>query len=118
MAEGVECIGGQVGRKEDRLGALLAALLVDHLQTHYADIFNNELRWQNRVPFDLGDIVCNGLNRGLPNGTKTPYRCAGLEAVAHALQNEPLVKQYLGIGNTARTIVGERTRKLAAEPFR
>src|SRR5262249_43513363 len=66
LAESIQCIGGQLGQMGDRSGALLAALLLDHLQTHYPDMFNDAGRWQSRVPGQLGSIVCAGLNQAIP----------------------------------------------------
>lgn len=94
MAESVECIGGQIGRKGDLMGALLAALLLDHFQTKYPDSFKDNALWQNRVPGDLGNRVLPALNQELLNNTRN-YRYAGLEEVVQALQKVPLVEKYL-----------------------
>jgi hypothetical protein len=95
LAESVQCIGGQLGQIGDRSGALLAALLLDHLQIHYPDMFHDSVRWQSRIPGQLGHIVCSGLNQVMPTDQTIQYYYQGLEAVEAILANDPLVKRYL-----------------------
>jgi hypothetical protein len=91
-AEAAECVGGQLGQRGDRYGALAAALFVDHLQQTYPDAFQSHIHWNQRLPADLGKIVCEGLNSTL---NAPPYRCAGIDAVAEALRNDSLVSEFL-----------------------
>jgi hypothetical protein len=95
LAEGAECISGQLGRRGDRMGALLGALLLDHLQRNYGGEFEGNPRWQQRVPADLGRIVCGGLNEALVDNQRSTYQYRGLEAVEKMLIEEPLVKRFL-----------------------
>ena len=39
LAEGLECLGGLLGKQGDRAFALEAALLLDRLQTKYPKVF-------------------------------------------------------------------------------
>lgn len=95
-AEGAECVGGQLGRRGDRRAALFAALFVDHLQRSYPDSFAEHGRWGHRLPGDLGQIVRDGLNQGLDDGTDARYSYAGIDAVTEAVCSNGLVKQFLG----------------------
>jgi hypothetical protein len=92
-AESAECIGGQIGRKGDRMGALLATLLIDHLQSKYPDVFEKEVRWRTGIPGDLQTIVLRGLYEKLP-GSSSLYD--GLKTVMSELRAVPIVKQFLG----------------------
>ena len=89
-AEGTECVGGQLGRRGDRKGALLAALFVDHLQKMYPQAFAGHDRWRHPLPGDLGRIVCQGLNR-----SGSSYRYKGLDAVSAALLRQPRVSSFI-----------------------
>jgi len=100
LAEGLECIGGQLGRRGDRRAALLAALLLDHIQKEQPSHFEGEPRWQHRVPGELGEIVCGGLNALLPS--PVPYRYAGIDVVMKALVGDPLVGRFLMAGEGAQ----------------
>jgi hypothetical protein len=95
LAESVQCIGGQLGQIGDRSGTLLAALLLDHLQIHYPDMFHDSVRWQSRMPGQLGHIVCSSLNQVMPTDQTIQYYYQGLEAIEAILANDPLVKRYL-----------------------
>lgn len=97
LAECAECLGGQLGSDPERRGtskdlraALRAALLVDHLQTTYGDVFAGDPRWNHRIPADLGRIVCEGLNKLLRTDQSPPYRYHGLEAVENSLETTTL----------------------------
>lgn len=94
-AEGAECIGGQLGRSGDLQAALYAALFVDHLQRTHPDAFAGVLRWRHRLPGDIGQIVCGGLNRALSDAADPPYMYRGIEAVTTSLASDPLVARYL-----------------------
>ncbi len=95
LAEGAECIGGQLGRQGDLSGALRAALLVDHLQRNYGAVFTKLPRWADRLPADLGSIVCRGLNEALADQQDTQYLYRGLEEVQKALEDNPIVRRFL-----------------------
>jgi hypothetical protein len=92
LAEGIECIGGQLGFRGDRLIALEAALLLDRLQRTHPEAFENDLRFPHRVPGMLGTIVNHGLNRAL---NSTGYLYAGLEAAEKVLAEDPIIQKYL-----------------------
>jgi hypothetical protein len=93
LAEGVECIGGQLGLRGDRMAALFAALLLDHIQKAYSSLFEGEPRWRHRVPGVLGNIVCRGLNECMLS--PAPYLYTGIDAVMETLAGEPLVDRFL-----------------------
>jgi hypothetical protein len=94
-AEGAECIGGQFGRREDRLAALFAALFVNHLQQTYPDVFRGKLRWNDRLPADLGQVVCTGLNSALGCHKSAFYRYEGIETVAKMIRRNRVVATFL-----------------------
>jgi hypothetical protein len=89
-AEGTECVGGQLGRRGDHTAALLAALFVDHLQRTYPQAFADHVRWRDRLPADLGRIVCRGLNE-----SRARYLYEGLDAVSSALLHQPRVSNFI-----------------------
>jgi hypothetical protein len=91
LAEAVECIGGQLGIRWDYAFALKAALLLDHIQTEYKDVFAGNHFWHHRVPGWLGDVVNDRLNRALG---EAGYYYAGLDAVEKTLASDPLVQKY------------------------
>jgi hypothetical protein len=95
VAEGAECIGGQLGRRGDRAAALFAALFVDHFRQTYPDVFQDKLRWQTRLPNDLGHIVCEGLNNVLEQRKPNRYFYEGIETVQAALRNDKNVAAFL-----------------------
>ncbi len=94
-AEGTECVGGQLGRKGDRTAAILAALFVDHLQRTYPQAFADHPRWRDRLPADLGRIVCQGLNAVGAAKSRTRYLYEGLDAVSSALLRQPRVAGFI-----------------------
>lgn len=95
-AEAVECIGGQLGRRGDRAGALWAALVVDHLQKSYPNAFTDQVRWQDGLPADLGQIVYGGLNKVLMSEDQVPSnRYRSFEAVQKAIMENPLFARYV-----------------------
>lgn len=91
LAEAVECIGGQLGNSGDYAFALKAALLLDHIQTKYEDVFAGNNFWSVRVPGWLGIVVNDRLNRALG---EAGYHYAGLDAVEETLASDTLVKKY------------------------
>ncbi|PZR86010.1 MAG: hypothetical protein DLM68_10285 [Hyphomicrobiales bacterium] len=91
LAEAVECIGGQLGNSGDYAFALKAALLLDHIQTEYKDVFADNNFWRDRVPGWLGIVVNDRLNRALGDAG---YLYAGLDAVEETLATDPLVQKY------------------------
>ena len=94
-AECAECIGGQLGRRGDRAGALFAALFVDHLQRTYPKAFAGQLRWRDRLPADLGRIVCQGLNSTWParSGQSSYYQ--GFDAVLATVMRNKRVAEFI-----------------------
>src|SRR6185369_14358583 len=95
LAQVAECIGGQMARSGDHAGALRAALLVDHLQVTYDEVFKDRMGWHVRVPGMLGSIVRDGLNKAF-RSTRRPYAYQGLDAVQKTLDNADIVKQFYG----------------------
>lgn len=108
-AESTECIGGQLGRRGDRKGALMAALFVDHLQRTYPQAFAGHARWRTRLPADLGGVVCDGLSAAFTSNSQPRYRCEGLDAVTSALIRQPRVAAFLA-SRPAVAPVGRRRR--------
>jgi hypothetical protein len=98
LAEGAECIGGQLDRLGDRAGALRAALLVRHLQMRYDKAFANLPRWSgSSMPGDLGTKVVQRLNSIAEQmGPGPTYYYRGIDEVGKALEDIPLVKQFVG----------------------
>ncbi len=92
LAEQVECIGGQLGRRGERLVALEAALLLDQLQRSHAEAFENDIRFRHRLPGLLGMIVNNGINEALGSPS---HLYAGVEAAERVLTNDPVIQKYL-----------------------
>jgi hypothetical protein len=99
LAESVECIGGQLGRRGDRRGALLAALLADHVQKRHAHLFVDAQRHVGRLTGELAMIVADGLNRVLDRSVA--YRYEGFDQVTKALDADPLVNGFLNEGQPA-----------------
>ena len=93
LAEGLECIGGQLGQRGDRKAALLSALLLDHLQKQNGPVFEGQPRWRHRVPGQLGSFVCSGLNECRPSPAS--YRYGGIDAVMGAFLEIPPVDCFL-----------------------
>lgn len=108
-AESTECIGGQLGRRGDHVAAVMAALFVDHLQKAYPEAFAGQPRWRERLPADLGRIVCNGLNATGSSNSQPQYRYEGIDAVSSALVREPRVAAFVA-AQTAAAPVGCRKR--------
>lgn len=95
MAEGLECIGGQLFEQGDRQAALWAALLVDHLLRHYKTAFADVPRLKNsRVPGWLGVRVTRALNTAI-NANPPRYTYQGLDALIESLQEADPLKTYL-----------------------
>ena len=111
-AECAECIGGQLGRRGDRAGALFAALFVDHLQRSYPKAFADQPRWRDRLPADLGRIVCQGLNSTLPARSGQSYLYQGLDAVLATVMRNRRVAQY--IGSATQPVVAPNGRRGSA----
>ena len=88
-AEAAECIGGQLARNGDRETALHAALFVNRVQQAYPYVFKGHVRWRQRLPADLGRLVCSKLNR------PSEARYEGIDDVADALRRHPRVARFL-----------------------
>jgi hypothetical protein len=97
LAESLNCLGDQFFLQGDRFGALLAALLNDHLQRSRPEAFGTDLIWRNRVPGFLGVHVCTGLNALIPSEERAAnqYMYQGLELAQQALASSPRVEQFL-----------------------
>jgi hypothetical protein len=91
LPEALECIGGQVGKSKNYAFALKAALLLDHMQKEYSDVFAGENFWRSRAPGQLGEVVNGRLNGALE---KASYLYAGLDAVEDAFSRNPLVQKF------------------------
>ena len=115
-AEGTECIGGQLGRRGDRTAALLAALFVDHLKRTYPQAFADHLRWQDRLPADLGRIVCHGLNAGGATKSRARYRYEGLDAVSSALLRQRRVANFIDPAAQPAVTPAESSLAAVSEP--
>jgi len=114
LAEGAECIGGQLDRIGDRSGALRAALLVRYLQQKYGEAFGNLPRWAGgSMPGDLGTRVCQRLKSIAEQmGVGQPYFYRGIDEVAKTLENDPLVKRFAGTGDTVSSGPPEETTRV------
>jgi len=75
------------------MGHCNTASFVDHLQQTFPDAFEGHLRWQTRLPADLGQIVCQDLNRLSQESNKYCYE--GIEAAASILRESPLIATFL-----------------------
>ena len=102
-AEPAECVGGQLGQNGDRKASLFAALLVDHLRRTYPDVFDGQPRWADRLPADLGRIVCGGLNAVDERSDEPGHRYKSLDIVLSALLEHPLVSAFVGSAATQHT---------------
>jgi hypothetical protein len=94
LAEDAECLGGQFHRRDDRMGALLALMLVRHLRRKYDPLFDGEPRWQAGFPADLGMVVNPALNvaAGRPGGRAEFY---GVDQLQVFLEQNQIVKKFL-----------------------
>ena len=94
LAEGIECIGGQLAHpyRDNRAFGLEAALLLDRLQKEFPKALIDDHFWKHRVPGNLGSHVVNRLQQ-LAGGN---YHYSGLDAVEAAIAALPIVKKYLG----------------------
>jgi hypothetical protein len=94
LAEDAECLGGQFYRKQDRIGALLALMLVRHLRKSYDPVFDGVPRWQGGFPADLGITVNPALNEaaGQPGGRAQFH---GVDQIQDFLEQNPVVKTFL-----------------------
>ena len=98
LAEAIECIGGQLGNRGERLLALEAALLLDRITTDHADAFEGNHWWKdNRLPGWLGYNVNPWLNTAMTKtGQGTPnYLYAGLDHFKKTIAADPLVREYV-----------------------
>jgi hypothetical protein len=93
LAEGLACIGGQVGANGDREFALLAALLFDRIQKEHPDVLKSDLFGRSRLPHQLGLVVADGLNEA--SGQRNS-RFAGFDEAKRLIAEISLVKKYLG----------------------
>lgn len=99
LVESVECIGGQLGGRGDRRGALLAALLADHVQKRHARLIDPPMR-AGRLSGQLAMIVADGLNKRVDK--PVDYRYAGLDQVHKCLDADPLVHRFVNNGTSAQ----------------
>lgn len=93
LAEGAECIGGQLFRHGDRHGALRAALLVYHLWKSYSQVFKDQPRWAGSISGDIA-LVFESLNNALKDRDGSNYAYRGIDEVGKTLRNDPLVKTF------------------------
>jgi hypothetical protein len=99
LAEDAECLGGQLYRLGDRRGALWALLLVSHLRQRYAEIFQNQLRWnQATLPGELGAVVSKALNEAVPDEQEPQDNLEGIRRVDEAIGANPIVRRFLEEG--------------------
>ena len=92
-AEAVECVGGQLGRNEDRLAALFAMLFVNHVFKTYPEAFKTLPRWQHRFSGDLGLLFNKLLNVALGGSQK--YLYDGIDTLEGRILKDPLVVEYM-----------------------
>ena len=94
LAEDAECLGGQFYRKGDRIGGLLALMLVRHLRERHDGAFEAQPRWQTGLPADLGLVVNRALNdaAGKPGGRADYYAVDQLRAL---LEQNPVVRNFV-----------------------
>jgi hypothetical protein len=93
-AEAVECIGGQLGRHNDRAAALFALLFVNHVFKQYPDAFKDLHRWSHRFPGDLGGLFNEALNAQLPDGSPK-YLYEAIDEIERRILSDPPVSAYL-----------------------
>ncbi len=94
LAESAECIADQVLRQGDVGGALRAALLVRHLCNSYPEVFEQHPRWSGGTPGGLGSLFSR-LNEGLRDVGGPTYLFQGIDEIAKALDENPIVKTLL-----------------------
>ena len=87
LAEAVECIGGLMGNRGERMLALKAALLVLEITRTHPQLFNQVPRWAE------GRHLGPGLLRQVVNTRFGGY--AGVEAVGKMIAADPQVHKYL-----------------------
>jgi hypothetical protein len=96
LAEDAECLGGQLYRLLDRQGALKALLLVSHLRQRYADVFQNQLRWnQATLPGELGAVVSKALNEAVLDEQEPRDELEGIRKIDEAIEANPIVRRFL-----------------------
>jgi hypothetical protein len=103
LTEAAECIGGQLAHQGDRTTALLAALLTSRLKKVVPNAHHAR---SDRVPGWLGSFINGALNAALAQPGHYYYR--GLDAVEQALEEIPLVKDYLSGKPHERPANGDR----------
>ena len=92
LAEGLECIGGQLSHPNRSNYGFGLELLLDRIQKEFPDAFKGNHFWRHRVPGWMGTYVLTRLNQAVGG---TGYHYSGLDAVEGELANIPLVKRYL-----------------------
>jgi hypothetical protein len=100
LAEALDCLGDQLRARGDRKAALLSALLLDHLQQKYPDHLQSHPRLGQRSRSFLTSTECVELNKLM--GEPAPYLFSGIDAVAQALEANPLVRRFLSYGPQAQ----------------
>jgi hypothetical protein len=95
LAEGGECIGGQLFRQGDRVGALRATLLVYHLWKTYPEVFEGSGRWTGILPGDMGMLICKELNEAAEHDETPDYVFRGLDAVEKTLEGDSVAKRFV-----------------------
>ena len=96
LKESAECIGGQLDRLGDPLGALRATLLVRYLMETYDDSFKDTPEGVTGI----GDVVflSNALNHALDElGDREVMRYAysAIDEIGKSLENDPIVRRFL-----------------------
>ena len=91
-AESAECLGGQLGRHDDRIAALIAALFLDHLWDTQRHVLQQDLGWLQKIPRDLGNMLLRWLDEGRPCST---YRYTNFDPIMDALKGLPDVQRML-----------------------
>lgn len=68
-------------------------MLVYHLREKYTSLFNEDLRWRNGLPGDLGSVVNRALNAAGGTAGRRP-RLRVLDELMKILQQSPIVKRF------------------------
>lgn len=95
LVEAVDCVGDQLRGNDDRVGALLAAMLLRHLRSTQMAALANEPRWNPGVSSALENNVADALNRARGSASSAPYLFAALDEVVQELKRIRGVTDYL-----------------------
>lgn len=90
MAESAECVGVLLLNRNDRKGALLAALLADHMRQTHGECFTGPHSEVGRVSGALQFSLLSRLYKLAPGG----HYFAPLDAVQQAFDDIPLVRDF------------------------